>query len=123
MAVNELIFDGKPFWIAGKALQVTCEIFAPNSPPTGSRPPASQSGAFPTFCRSNQRGRTRYHTRQRGDLDALCKEFRFTEFGDVIAAFLRQHGPGHSEADIAELRAAIAEQRLQHERDMCRLER
>jgi hypothetical protein len=121
MAVRELVFEGRCFRIALAFLQAKCEIFAPNSPPVqrlyhvSSQVDLANSqlfvdainGAPPDITLDNAH-----------DHDALCREFRFAELGTAIAAFLTQQGPGHSDVDIAELRAAIAEQKLQHERDI-----
>jgi hypothetical protein len=57
------------------------------------------------------------------DLDALCQEFKFTEFGKMISDCLTLRGPDHANVVITELRAAIAEQKLEHERDIYRFER
>jgi hypothetical protein len=103
-----------------------CEIFAPNSRPVQQPnhvcarvdPATFQlfveaiNGAPPDVTRDNAQ-----------DLDELCKEFKFAEFGKTIAGFLTQQGSGHSDVIITELRAAIAEEKLQHERDICRVER
>jgi hypothetical protein len=53
-----------------------------------------------------------------GDLDALFKELRITEFGNRTAGLLMRQGSGHPDVLIGELWAAIAEQELQNEADI-----
>jgi hypothetical protein len=125
MAVTELIFEGGRFRIALTVLQAKSEIFTPNSRPA-QQPyqvrPRVDWAHFQLFVDAIHGAPPDITVDNVQDLDALCKEFIFTESGRTIAAFLTQQDAGHSDVVITELRAAIAEQKLQHERDICTVE-
>jgi hypothetical protein len=112
MAVNELLFEGRRFWIARRVLQATCENFSPNSPPV-QEPYHVRSRFDPVnfqfFVDAINGAAPDLTVDNAADLDALCKEFEFTEFGRVIGDFLTQRDSCHSDVVITELRAAIAE--------------
>jgi ABC-type transporter Mla subunit MlaD len=125
MAVTKLIFEGRRFRITLTVLQAKSEIFTPNSRPVQQPDqvrPRVDWAHFQFFVDAIHGAPPNITVHNAQDLDALCKEFIFTEFGKTIAAFRKQQDPGHSDVVITELRDAIAEQKPQHERNICTVE-
>jgi hypothetical protein len=112
MALTHLIFERERFRIARMVLPATRGIFGPNSPPVQAPYPLRSVVNLRLFVDALNRTAPDIQIDNATNFVSLWKELIFTEFGK-IAEILTQRRPSHSDVIVTELRAVVAEQKLQ----------
>jgi predicted RNase H-like nuclease (RuvC/YqgF family) len=125
--MHSLALDGESFSVPTRLLVANCRLFATN-PDLHTKPYDVQSrvsvASFRDFLAAIGGSEVTITSDNVSDLGRLCGEFEFMDFAQKLDDWQPAHGAFATEmrGELRVLRAAMADQRLRHEREISDLE-